>query len=55
MIRYVTASEIAALYRRPIGTVYRLASERGWRRSADRKRPVLYLAEDVAATMAPAA
>lgn len=52
MIRYVTAAEVAALYRRPIGTVYRLASVHGWRRSADRKRPVLYLAEDVEATLA---
>jgi hypothetical protein len=50
MIRYVTAGEVAALYRRPLGTVYRLASEHRWRRSTDHKRPVLYLAEDVAAT-----
>lgn len=45
-IRYLTASEIVALYRIPIGRVYRLASEHQWRR-CDRRNPALYLAADV--------
>lgn len=51
MIRYYTAAEIALAYRRPLGTVYRLAAHRNWRRIDDR-RPVLYLVEDVEATFA---
>ena len=50
MIRYLTAVEIAMLYRRPIGTIYRLASQYRWRRVSDGRRPVLYAADDVART-----
>lgn len=50
MIRYLTAVEIAMLYRRPIGTIYRLASQHCWRRVSDGRRPVLYAADDVART-----
>lgn len=49
-MRYLTAHEIASLYRRPVGTVYRLASENHWRRVPDKRRPVLYNSEDVEAT-----
>jgi hypothetical protein len=48
VIRYVTASEVAFLYRRPIGTVYRLASVHRWRRIDG--RPTLYAVADVIAT-----
>ena len=51
MIRYYTAAEIRDIWRRPIGTVYRLASEHRWRRVGDRARPVLYNADDVDTTM----
>lgn len=51
MIRYLSASEIATLYRRPKGTIKRLAHTDQWRRSEDGRRPVLYLADDVEATM----
>lgn len=47
MMRYLTAHEIASIYRRPVGTVYRLASEGGWKRVPDKRRPVLYDSEDV--------
>lgn len=50
MIRYLTVAEIAMLYRRPIGTIYRLASQYRWRRVSDGRRPVLYAADDVART-----
>jgi len=50
MIRYLTAVEIAMLYRRPIGTIYRLASQHRWRRVSDGRRPVLYAADDVERT-----
>jgi hypothetical protein len=49
--RSYTAAEIAHIWRRPLGTVHRLASEHDWRRSTDRRRPVLYNADDVEATM----
>lgn len=49
--RYVTAAETASTWRLPLGTVHRLASTEGWRRTDDDRRPVLYLAEDVDATM----
>ena len=52
MIRYVTAKEISDAYRRPIATVYRLASTDRWKRSGDGKRPVLYDVDDVERTMA---
>lgn len=50
MIRYLTAVEIAMLYRRPIGTIYRLASQYRWRRVSDGRRPVLYAVDDVERT-----
>lgn len=48
-MRYLTVSEIAALYRRPVGTIYRLASQHRWRRCPG--RPALYHAVDVDASM----
>lgn len=51
MIRTMTATEVAAAYRLPLGTVWRLASVDQWRRSEDGRRPVLYDAGDVEATM----
>lgn len=50
MIRYLTAHEVATLYRRPVGTVYRLASAHRWRRCPG--RPALYSSADVDASMA---
>jgi len=52
VIRYLTAAEVATLYRRPIGTVYRIASTDRWRRSGDGRKPTLYDATDVNASMA---
>lgn len=52
MIRYVTAKELAALARRPIGTIYWLAHRDQWRRSPPGQRPVLYNAEDAGRTLA---
>jgi hypothetical protein len=49
--RYVTATETAATWRRPLGTIYRLASVHAWTRTADNRKPTLYLAADVDATM----
>lgn len=49
-MRYLTASEAATLYRRPLGTIYRLASTDHWRR-CDNQRPTLYDASDVDASM----
>jgi hypothetical protein len=51
VIRTMTATEVAAAYRLPLGTVYRLASEDDWGRTLDGRRPVLYRAEDVEGTM----
>lgn len=51
MIRYYSAAEIALLWKRPRGTIKRLASTDRWRRTTDGRRPVLYRAEDVEATM----
>jgi hypothetical protein len=51
MIRTYTAAEIARYWKRPLGTVYRLAHVHRWRRVHDRMRPVLYNADDVDATM----
>lgn len=42
---YITASDLAALWRVPIAEVYRIANRRRWRRT--RTRPVGYLLEDV--------
>lgn len=49
--RYMTAVEIAEEWKLPLGTVWRLASVDEWRRSADGRKPVLYLIDDVEATM----
>lgn len=49
MLRYLTATEVAAMYRRPLGTIYRLASTDCWRRCDG--RPTLYNAIDVDASM----
>lgn len=49
MLRYMTVDEIRILYRRPTGTIHRLASTDRWRRCDDR-RPALYGADDVQAT-----
>lgn len=49
MLRWMTVSEIVTLYRRPVGTIHRLASTDRWRR-CDNRRPALYLADDVDAT-----
>jgi len=49
--RYITAHEAARDWRLPLGTVHRLAHTEAWRRSDDGRRPVLYLAADVDATM----
>jgi hypothetical protein len=51
VIRTFTAAEVSSIYRVPLGTVYRLASTDGWRRSTDGKWPVLYNGDDVEATM----
>lgn len=48
-MRYLTVAEIAHLYRRPVGTIYRLASTHRWRRCTG--RPALYFADDVDASM----
>ncbi|HZN76084.1 MAG TPA: hypothetical protein VFC00_31010 [Micromonosporaceae bacterium] len=49
--RYLSALEIAIRYQRPVGTVYRLASQQQWRRTDDGRRPVLYDTLDVQRTM----
>lgn len=51
-MNYLTAAEIAVLYRRPLGTVYRLASTEHWQRTSPRVRPVMYAADDVDKTFA---
>lgn len=51
MINYLTVAEVVMLYGRPAGTVRRLASVYQWRRANDRRRPALYNAIDVEATM----
>lgn len=49
--RYLTITEIATAWRVPVGTVRWLAHRDGWARSADGRRPVLYLIADVEKTM----
>jgi len=49
--RYMTPGEIAEQWAMPLGSVYRHASTQRWRRSEDGRRPALYLAEDVRATL----
>lgn len=51
MIHYYTALEVSIIYDRPVGTIWRLACVDQWRRSTDERRPVLYQADDVEATM----
>lgn len=51
MIGYYSAAEAAMIYERPVGTIRRLASTDRWRRTGDKRRPVLYDADDVEATM----
>ena len=51
-MEYLTAMEIAVLYRKPLGTVYRLACTEQWQRTGRRHRPVMYAAEDVDKTFA---
>ena len=45
---YLTAADIARIYRVPRGTVWRWAHEDGWRRT--RLRPVRYHMDDVHTT-----
>lgn len=49
--RYVTAHETAATWRRPLATIYWYAHRDRWTRTEDGRKPVLYLASDVDATM----
>lgn len=49
--RYLSAREISDQWKIPAGTVYWLASDRRWRRTQDGRRPVLYLLEDVRASL----
>lgn len=49
MLRYLTVAEIATLYRRPLGSIYRMASQHRWRRCPG--RPALYHCADVDASM----
>jgi hypothetical protein len=49
--RYHSAREIAETHHLAMAEVYRLASEHRWRRTEDGRRPTLYLAEDVEASM----
>jgi hypothetical protein len=49
--RYLSPAEVAERWTMPLGSVYRLASEYRWRRTQDGRRPALYLAEDVRATL----
>jgi len=51
MIRYYTAAEVAHIWRRPLGTVHRLASEHHWKRLPGRARPTCYDGDDVEASM----
>lgn len=52
MKRYITAAEIAALARRPLGTIYWWAARDNWRRNTDGRKPTLYNLEDVGRTLA---
>jgi hypothetical protein len=51
VIRYYTAAEVAHIWRRPVGTVHRLASEQQWKRLPGRARPTCYDGDDVEKTM----
>jgi hypothetical protein len=52
LMDYLTAAEIATYYRRPLGTIRRLASTDKWVRTHRKIRPVMYRAEDVDKTFA---
>jgi uncharacterized protein YjcR len=41
-----TAEDLARTYGVAVGTIYRWASEDGWRRSDPRRRPVTYNRDD---------
>jgi hypothetical protein len=47
----LSVSDIVAIWRIPVGSVYRLASEHGWRRYHESRR-VLYHPLDVSTTLA---
>lgn len=53
MIRSYTAAEIRLLWRLTcdMQVIYKFAHEQGWRKIEDKRRPVLYDADDVDATM----
>lgn len=51
MSRYLTVRQISQLWPKPEGTVRWLAHRDKWRRSTDKRRPVLYLTTDVENTM----
>ena len=42
---YITASDLATIWRIPLAEVYRRANRRGWRRT--KTRPVGYLLADI--------
>lgn len=48
---YLTLAEIEMIYEQPQSTLRRLASKDRWERTEDGRKPVLYLATDVAKTM----
>lgn len=48
--RYLTAEEIARIWHRSIGSVYRWASVDCWQRTLDGRRPVMYRVRDVEET-----
>lgn len=50
MIRTLTREEITAAYGWPTSKIYRLASVDEWRKVGDKRRPVLYNADDVEKT-----
>lgn len=50
-MKYLTVAEVAMLYQLKPVTVRWYAHRDEWRRSEDHRKPVLYRAEDVEATM----
>jgi hypothetical protein len=49
--RYMSPAEVAERWDIPLGTVYWHASRNKWRRTQDGRRPALYFADDVRATL----
>lgn len=49
---YLSLAEIEMIYEQPQSTLRRLASTDRWERTEDGRKPVLYLAANVAVTMA---